>query len=151
MGGPAKGFPEGTLKTIAKSGIGGSQYVTDPTTLSLPLRGVTYVELASGGSWISANITGSGIIVVHNAAKNAIIKTISGKFTGVLISDDIDKIHAKIIGAVISLTPAPASGNTIGNGTGDIFFSRQAVALASTSYLSTTPYGSKGAILAWWE
>jgi hypothetical protein len=151
MGGAAKGFPEGTLKTIAQSGLGGSQYVTDPAALTTPLKGVTYVELPSGGSWISPNITGSGIIVVHNAAKNAIIKAFSGKFTGVLISDDIDKIHAKIIGAVVSITPAPASGNTIGNGTGDIYFSRQAVSLATTSYLSTNQFGSKNAVLAWWE
>ena len=44
-----------------------------------------------------------------------------------------------------------ASGNTIGNGTGDVYYSKRAIALASTSYLDTGIKGSKNSVLAWWE
>ena len=151
LGGSLNGFPEGTLKNVARARMGGSQYVTDPAALSFPLRGVTYVELPSGASWISPQLSGSGILIIHNSAKNAIIKAFSGKFTGLIISDDVDKIHALVIGAIVSLTPAPASGNTIGNGTGDVYYSKRAIALASTSYLDTGIKGSKNSVLAWWE
>lgn len=47
LGGTANGFPPETLKAIAQSGYKGSQYTTNPATLSYPFRGVTYVELPS--------------------------------------------------------------------------------------------------------
>ncbi len=57
MGGTSAGFPSGFLKSYAQSGSGGSQYVTNPSSLTYPLTGVTYVEIS--GTWNSANITGS--------------------------------------------------------------------------------------------
>lgn len=44
-----------------------------------------------------------------------------------LIVDDIVHIHTTIIGAVVSLTTGPSSGNVIGNGNGDVLFSREAL------------------------
>lgn len=159
LGGSANGFPEGTLKGIARSGMGGSQYVTNPAMLTYPLRGVTYVELPISGpeqTWNPANISGSGLIVVHNQARNAIIKNLQvgkdQKFTGLLIADDIDKMNgAVVIGAVISLTADLSSGNVIGNGSGEIYFSREAVREATASWLGTPLHGSRNHILAWWE
>lgn len=129
MGGSAKGFPEGQLKSVAQSGINGSQYVTNPSSLVYPLKGVTYVE--NSGTWNSANINGSGILIVHNSSSNSVIKTPSGTFKGLVIADDIDKVHGKIIGALVGITPNPASGNCIGNGTGDILYSCKTIKDAS--------------------
>ncbi len=159
LGGSAAGFPEGTLKAIAKNGMGGSQYATNPSTLTYPLRGVTYVELPASGSgqtWNPANITGSGILIVHNASKNAIIKNLqvdnNKNFKGLLIADEVDKLNGAVIyGAVFSLKSAAALGNVIGNGIGEVYFSTAAVGAALTSWLKTTTVGSRNNIIAWWE
>lgn len=121
MGGIDEGFPEGYLKSVAQSGSGGSQYVSDPKNLTYPLKGVTYVE--KSGTWNSANMNGSGILIVHNSSTNAIVKTPSGTFKGLVIADDIDKVHGTIIGALVGLSPSPASGNCIGNGKGKVLYS----------------------------
>lgn len=127
LGGASNGYAEGTLKSIAQSGANGSQYVTDPSLLTSPFEGVTYAELPSGDTWQSMSIQGDGILIVHNSAKNAIMKNLnSGTFKGLIIADDIIHIHADIIGAVVGLSPAPSEGNCIGNGNGTIKFSRQA-------------------------
>ena len=117
-----------TLEEYAKSGDWGSQYVNDPGLLTYPLKGVTYVELPSGDSWINANIDGSGILIVHNEQVDAIIKNTSNNFIGLLIADDIIHLHSTIIGAVISLTQNPSGGNTIGNSNGFILYSKEALA-----------------------
>ncbi len=129
-------FAEGTLKIIAQSGRKGSQYVTDPSKLTFPLSGITYVELAPGAVW--GNTAGidfgssSGILVVHNAVTNAIIKNLNtGTFKGVIIADDLVHIHNLILGGIVTLTPTPSEGNCIGNGTGNVFYSSQAVAAAA--------------------
>ncbi|MBI1926712.1 pilus assembly PilX N-terminal domain-containing protein [Candidatus Poribacteria bacterium] len=129
-------FAEGTLKTIAQSGRKGSQYVTNPSNLTFPLSGVTYVELAPGAAWGDTAgidfLNSSGILVVHNAATNAIIKNLNtGSFTGVIMADDLVHIHNRILGGIVALTPAPSEGNCIGNGTGDVFYSSQAIAAAA--------------------
>jgi len=117
-----KGF---SLKEYAQSGDWGSQYVTDPKALTYPLRGVTYVELPSGGSWNAANIEGSGILIVHNDNINAILQNTSNDFTGLIIGDDIIHLHSNIIGAVVSLTENPSGGNTVGNSSGSVLYSKQ--------------------------
>jgi hypothetical protein len=116
-----------TLKEYAKSGDFGSQYVNDPALLSYPLKGVTYVELPSGGSWTDSNIDGSGILIVHNDQVDAIIKNTYNNFTGLIIADDIVHLHSNIIGAIISLTQNPSEGNTIGNSSGSILYSKAAL------------------------
>jgi len=124
-------YPTGTLKATAQSGTGGSQYVTNPSSLTTPLRGVTYIE--KSGTWNagSFNFTGTGILVVHSTTGNtAVVKTLnSGTFKGLVLVDNIDKIHTTIIGAVFTMAPSPAS-NCVGNGNGDVLYSAQAVAKA---------------------
>lgn len=151
LGGPGAGFPEGTLKAIAQSKVAGSQYVTDPTYLTYPLQGVTYVELPAGGKWQAMDISGSGILIVHNNAKDALMKNLNkGTFRGLLIADDIVNIHATIVGAVISLDVSPSAGSTVGNGNGTVLFSRKTLKTAMEQIL--TPSGdSAGNVLAWWE
>jgi hypothetical protein len=130
MGGTANGYPEGTLKTIALSGVNGSQYVTNPGLLNYPLQGVTYVEISSGSTWLPVNFgsNGRGILVVHNSATNAVMKNLnSGTFKGLIIADDMVHVHMDIIGAIFLLTTGPSEGNCIGNGNGSLLFCRDAV------------------------
>jgi hypothetical protein len=143
------GYASGTLKAMAQSGANGGQYVTNPGDLTFPLSGVTYVELASGETWQSMDFGAStGVLVVHNSAGNAVIKNLnSGTFKGLIIADDIEKIHLDIIGAVISLTTSP-SGNCIGNGSGQLLYSRAALIQAA----SVAAGGGGGVtVLSWLE
>ncbi len=124
------GYSAGDLMNMAQ------QHVNDPANLTYPLSGVTYVELPCGGTWSPANIDGSGVLVVHNSCGgggtgDAVIKNLNmGTFKGLLIADDIVHIHTTIIGAVVSLTTGPSYGNVIGNGNGDVLYSRQALSNA---------------------
>jgi len=155
LGGPQMGFPEGTLKSMALSGYAGSQYTTNPGTLHYPLSGVTYVELPVGGTWMSPNINGSGILVVHYSTKDAVMKNISpGTFVGLLICDDISHINATftIIGAVVGLTPDPSKTNEIGNGNSNSLYSGDAIANAVATIKGESPVNTfTDKVLAWWE
>ncbi|MBI5214155.1 MAG: hypothetical protein HY960_00210 [Ignavibacteriae bacterium] len=153
LGGPSMGFPEGTLKAIAMSGINGSQYTTNPATLKYPLSGVTYVELANAGRWIAADVEGEGILVVHNAWKNASIEEWKTKqtFRGLVICDDPYRIHSTVVGAIVGLSPSISRGNCIGNGTGNILFSNEAIATATGSIIGNAGGPCDAQVLAWWE
>jgi hypothetical protein len=147
LGGASVGFTEGMSKAIALSGVGGSQYVTDPTQLRFPLSGITYVELPSGGSWSPATINGQGILIVHNADKTASIKNIQSSFTGLVLADDIVHLQGTVIGAVMGLSDFPSSGNVVGNGNANLLFSNQAITNA-TGFLVN---GNQLKVVAWWE
>ncbi|MEI7812196.1 MAG: hypothetical protein WCJ01_07200, partial [Ignavibacteria bacterium] len=152
LGGPANGYPEGTLKAVAQSGINGSQYCTNPSTLHYPLTGVTYVELPNGDV-TGMNIQGSGTLIVHNTSLNAKMKNLNfGTFTGLMIADDIIHIHTNIIGALIGLSPHPSEGNTIGNGDGIVKYSSKAILMATNlAPGSLTNGGSMSKVVAWIE
>jgi hypothetical protein len=79
---------------------------------------------------------------------NAAIKNLNnGTFKGLIIADDIEKIHASIIGAVVSMTTSP-SGNCIGNGSGDVLYSNAAIQQAT----SVSAGGDGGVtVLSWLE
>lgn len=133
------------LKTLAQSGIKGSKYVTDPSELTFPLSGITYVELPDGATWNarsgerSVDFEGStGILIVHNEMTNAgLEKTSTGTFRGIVIADKYDKIDNTIIGAVVTLA---SDSRQIGDGDGEIRYSQEGVdsALASGSIEFTT-------------
>jgi len=112
---------------------------------------VTYVELPVGGEWkpIYFGEVSSGILVVHNSAGNAKMKDIdSGTFSGLIIADDIEHVHATIIGAVVSLTTAP-NGNYIGNGNGEILYSSEAIMEAKES--ARQAISGDYSIVSYWE
>lgn len=147
MGGPAAGYDEGTLKSIAQSGVQGSQYVTNPGSLSSPLSGVTYVEMPIGSpAWSGAILTGSGILVIHNTAKNAILKSATGTFGGIILTDDLTNFHATFWGGIGVLTTSPA-GTSLGNGSASLYYSRDAI-LKVVGMLSN---GTNLNVIAWWE
>ena len=143
------GYADGTLKARAQSGAYGGQYVTDPNGLSFPLSGITYVELPNATTWQAIDFgNSSGVLVVHNVWGNAKVKDLNnGTFRGLLIADDIEKVHCTILGAVVAMTPSP-SGNCIGNGTGDVLYCREAIYTAS----SISAGGDGGVtVVSWWE
>ncbi|MBI4548296.1 MAG: hypothetical protein HY707_09970 [Ignavibacteriae bacterium] len=152
LGGAANRYSEGTLKAIAQSGVGGSQYVTDPTRLTYPLRGVTYVELPTESGeniWGPADLRGSGVLIVHNSAKNAVLENSNwGTFTGLVMVDDMVHFHAIIIGAIIIFTQSPSEGNVIGNGNGTFLYSNEAIRNA-IGFLPAVE--SQSNVIAWWE
>ncbi|MEJ2196609.1 MAG: hypothetical protein P8X73_17385 [Ignavibacteriaceae bacterium] len=158
MGGKDAGYPENTLKNAAITGFGGSQYVTDPADLIYPLKGITYVELPSGVDWFPARLDGEGILIVHNSHADALIKnTDTGYvFKGFIIVDDFVHIHSIIIGSVFVLTESPSSGNVIGNGTGKVLYSRQALvkAIVEVEEQIKTQYGfakKRLKVMHWYE
>ena len=109
-------LPDGALKAIAQSGFNGSQYVTDPSKLKYPLKGITYVELPVGGSnWNSAEVEGSGGLIVHNAASTAQIKNVKGTFKGLIVADDVVHYHGDVYGGIVVLGKV-LGGNVFGNG-----------------------------------
>ena len=111
-------------------GVNGSQYTTDPSTLTYPLRGITYVELPDMGSWspIDFGLYSSGILIVHNSQGNALMNNLnSGVFRGLIISDDMLHIHNLILGGVFLLTDHPRDGNCIGNGSGTLLMSKELI------------------------
>jgi hypothetical protein len=146
FGGAKNTFPEGTLLAMAKTGYAGSQYVTDPTKLKQPITGVTYIELPSGGIWDSPVFSGSGILIIHNKAKNAKLLNGQGTFKGLIISDDVVHLHGTILGGIVAMKSI-LSGNAIGNGGSFLLYSRDAIIQAS-KFLDD--FG-KPAVLAWWE
>ena len=143
LGGVANGYPDDILKKIAKLGLNG-QYVTDPTTLKYPLIGITYVEMpvtSPSNIWQPSDLTGTGLLIIHNSATNAVIKNIGkGTFRGLIVADDIVHINSTLIGAVFSLIPTPSEGNIIGTGNGALLFSREAV-LAAMEVATTHNFG----------
>lgn len=143
----ALGLDDGTLEALARSGVNGSQYVENPSDLSTPLNGVTYVKLKCGETWTSVHLGNSqGILVVHSDCKDATIKNINtGTFKGILIADDIVHIHNDIIGMVLQISSAPSSGNCIGNGNGSVKYSSQAIGNALASITNVVR------IVAWRE
>ena len=121
-------LPNGfSLKQYAQSGAGGSQYVTDPDSLSYPLEGVTYVELPLSTSEVLSDINGGGILIVHNDNLNATLENTVNNFVGLIIADDVVRLQSDIIGAIVSLTETPSAGNTIGNSNGFILYSKEAL------------------------
>ncbi len=125
FGGSKGGYPPGKLMDIAKSGASGSQYVTDPSKLKYPLKGVTYVDLGGDGSWKPESIDGEGILIVRNNDGDAKMENVNkGTFTGVVIADQIEHFHADIVGAVVTLGK---EGGKMGQGNGSILYSSAAV------------------------
>ena len=126
-------LPAGTLKSLAQAS--GKYY--NGTTPSGTLSGVTYIE----GDWDNATINGSGILVLHNLTNEAFLnKFQAGTFTGLIIADKLDKIHGTLVGAISVLSTVHTG---IGNGSGEVIFSRAALDHAMLSG------GIKPKVLTW--
>ena len=141
------GYPEGTLKAIAQSGIGGSQYVKNPpkdgksfTGFTYPLSGVTYLELDNGveGEFLLKKKGNKGMLIVHGPNRMSRIigvkydATSDGVFTGLLVTDYSFHHHVDILGGVLQLSPnLEASKNCNGNKDHWVHYSSEAIIKAT--------------------
>ncbi len=148
------GYPEGTLKSIAQSGRGGSQYVLNPGDkidtgdLIFPLSGVTYVEITDGtegkfkSPTDSPGMNDEGILIFHAPDGSSRVKEISGAktkgttlnyFTGLMIADYSFHHHIDILGAVLQLSPN-LEGKKKCNGNKDhwVYYSSKAIENATS-------------------
>ena len=141
------GYPEGTLKAIAKSGIGGSQYVKNPTKdgksftgFTYPLSGVTYLELDNGveGEFLLKKKGNKGMLIVHGPNRMSRIigvkydATSDGVFTGLMVTDYSFHHHVDILGGVLQLSPnLEASKNCNGNKDHWVHYSSEAIIKAT--------------------
>ena len=164
---PARAFPDGAdyppgdgpapdvFSRVASAGVAadheGADYliVYDHSINDMKPSGVTYVELPNATVWQAIDLgNSSGVLVVHNEWGNAKVKDLNnGTFKGLIIADDIEKIHCTVLGAVVAMSPSP-SGNCIGNGTGDVLFCREAIHVASS--ISAGGDGDV-TVVSWWE
>lgn len=135
LGGPAAGFPEGTLKKFAQSRFMGSYYGT--SFPAVPISGITYIDMKSELSNIV--IDGSGILVFNNTTANPLsVRTINGTFKGLVIlanGVNVDKLHGKILGSLLTTSPV-ALGNVALNGKGSIIYSSEAIKNALKNFES---------------
>ena len=155
------GYPEGTLKKVAQSGINGSQYLLNPDNATLwdpkkkkwkktkfidgltyPVSGVTYIEITNSGikQEIQFEQNGnSGIFVVHGPNCGSRIdgvkfdkNTSDGLFTGLLVTDYSFHHHLDILGGVIQLSPdLETSKNCNGNKDHWVYYSSEAISNAT--------------------
>ncbi len=145
----ALGLAEGTLKAIAKSGLNGSQYATRASKLLFPLKGVTYLELATGIDEKIDIPTGGiskGILVIHNISTNSRVietKTPTAQwFEGLIIGDYMFHLHCDILGSIILLSPnLETSKNCSGNKDHKILYSSESIKNA-TSIVGKSIFGN---------
>ena len=147
FGGQQAGFPEGRLAEIALSGVGGSQYVTDPRDLTWPLRSLTYVDMPSSTRWTNIDFGESGgILVVHNTQADARMRRLrSGRFSGIIIADRIDRVNNEIMGAITLLREVSSTWR----GLGTILFSREAIEFGLSVLEEENPQHPH--VLSWYE
>jgi hypothetical protein len=108
LGGQAFAYSDSSLRTLAQSGVNGSQYVTSPGDLTFPLSGVTYVDVPEATPLMSEyfGTYSSGILIVHNSEGSATIGDMSGQFRGIIIADRITgSLGSNVRGAVTVLQP----------------------------------------------
>ena len=133
MGGSAKGFTEGTLKTYAKSGAGGSQYIQSVNgsigSYNSTFSGVTFIDW-NGGSLNT--LSGSGILVINNLTTQMLSLQIKQtNFSGMMIlsnNTSLDLKQGGVIGGVIVLGSSGANSSLLSdNGQGFIHYSSQSI------------------------
>jgi len=154
---------EGTLVNVAKSGVGGSRYLTSPALLTkAPVQGITYVKLQPGTSTsVSLPLNPSGILVFHSDSVDAYAThvTISNNtpFKGIMIFDKVFHMHMDLYGAIIELTDHTVINQECGgNKDHKIYYSSDCIKNA-TAILAPNKSGAKGgwrskfAVLSWME
>ena len=148
----ALGIPEGTLKSIAQSGQDGSQYVTDPDDLTLPLSGVTYIELPDDHEEKIdlKSILSKGILVIHNSSGSTRIKQTKVKknlnlfFEGLIIGDYMFHFHLDVHGSIILLSPDLETSKTCkGNKNHKILYSSLSIKNATSILGISSSEGSQ--------
>ena len=141
------GYPEGTLKAAAQSGINGSQYLLLPNSekkidselLTYPLSGITYIDVQNAADidLLLEENGNSGILVVHRDNGDSHISSVKSKnsdglFTGLVIFDYSFHHHIDILGAVLMLSDdLETSKNCNGNQDHWVKYSSEAIGNAT--------------------
>lgn len=100
-------------------------YKTD----TIPDPNFTGIVYYTGDLWepVDFGTFSSGILIVHNAASNALMKNVHGAFNGVIITDKLSHLNGDMIvnGCAFVTTE---EGNVIGNGTAILNYSSEVLA-----------------------
>jgi hypothetical protein len=168
----AMGWPEGTLESIAKSGVDGSHYIASKAELALlvknkvSLSGVTYIDVSPADTfWRKIDIPdhSKGIFIFHGKTKEGNWSDISAKtntnavantFQGIMIFDKIFHFHMSCVGAVVELTKnTEMSQNCNGNKDQTVAYSSSVIEELTGKYSSKSTAGwrSKLQVLSWLE
>jgi hypothetical protein len=164
----ALGWPNGTLKAIAQSGINGSRYITTQAQFDLlvtnhqPLQGITYIEPAATDTyWVNKTIpAGSGgLLAFHcSTGKNAywkwVLSDVAGQtFKGLMIFDRVHHIHINILGAIMELDPTTVQEGCQGNADKVIAYDSKIIEQLTGSVISKVKGGwrNKLKVLSWYE
>jgi len=147
------GYPEGTLKWIAQSGLDGSQYVTNVNSLTWPLKGVTYVEPSSSTPFTfqlkapPAGQVNKGMLIVHSAGCTSSLNGLKANnkndppFVGLIITDYSFHHHLDILGAMLQLSPnLELLKECNGNKDHWVHYSSEAVIAATEIAAKGSPY-----------
>jgi hypothetical protein len=147
------GYPEGTLKAIAMSKKDGSQYVTDPSKLVYPLKGVTFVELPTTSEYelkLSKPPSGQvhqGMLIVHRVNATSRLKGLKAKkdndppFVGLIVTDYSFHHHLNVLGAMLQLSPnLETSKECNGNLDHWVYYSSEAIINATKIAAANSAY-----------
>ncbi len=95
----------------------------------------------TGAEWkpVDFGTFSSGILIVHNATSNALMKNVHGKFNGVIITDKLSHLNGDMLvnGAIFVTTEA---GNVIGNGSATLNYSSEVLANLSVPIYEITSW-----------
>ena len=137
-------LPPGTLKSVAMlQGMYFSAEVDFIAFLAgnggeVPGGVVIYLEM---NEWGIADFGGAmnstpSILVIHNNSSTALIRNVKGRFKGLVLADQVDKVNnlAEILGAVMTFSTA-TSGSIFGNGSGSVLYSSEVLTSLPTNEL----------------
>lgn len=83
----------------------------------------------TGDAWNPVNFGtfSSGILIVHNADADALMKNVHGNFNGIIITDELEHLNGDMVvnGAILTTSQ---DGNVIGNGTAIVNYSSEVLA-----------------------
>lgn len=131
------GLPEGSLNQFKTSKLP-----------ALPFSGIVYL-VPPDDSINIPDLKGSrGLLIIHNDDKDAKMMNFDGKFTGLIIADQVHHINAgaEIIGAIYTLSEDPGT-NAFGNGDAHILYSSAVIDAINNITVSVADAEFK--ILSW--
>lgn len=141
------GYPETPEQLLGLPAGALNQFRTS-TLPSLPFNGIVYY-VPPDDSFNVPNLQGSeGLFIVHNDDCDAKMMNFDGKFTGLIIADQIAHVNAGalIIGAIYTLSKESGT-NAFGNGDAHILYSSSVIDAINHTTISVADTEFK--ILSW--
>lgn len=98
-------------------------------TSTAPAPNFSGIIYFTGDAWqpVDFGTFSSGIVIVHNADGDALMKNIHGSFNGLIITDKLEHLNGDMVvnGAIITTTQ---DGNVVGNGSAEVNYSSEVLA-----------------------